>query len=80
MPGPTPQRDPTLATGGRPTQPCEDRRKGTGRNTTGQKEKTERNFNIMHWNAAGGINAPEKKVPLTERLNAEDNIYTTGQK
>ena len=67
-----PQRDPTLATGGRPTQPCEDRRKGTGRNTTGQQEKTERNFNIMHWNAAGGINAPEKKVPLTERLNAEE--------
>ena len=69
MPGPSPQRDPPLATGGHPTQPCEVRRRGERLKTTDMTGTNENKFNIMQWNAEGVSN---KKEILAARLCQED--------
>ena len=69
VPGPSPQRDPPLATGGHPTQPCEVRRRGERLQTTDMTGTNENKFNIMQWNAEGVSN---KKEILAARLCQED--------
>ena len=74
VPGPVPQRGPPHATGGHPVPMRGARFRRRRANATGRRTsdpgETPRPLNILQWNAEGVYN---KKIPLTERLYA-DNI------
>ena len=72
VPGPVPQKGPPRATGGHPVPLRGARLRRRRVNATGQTpdpEDTTRPLNILQWNAKGVLH---KKVPLTERLHAEN--------
>ena len=73
VPGPVPQKGPPHATGGHPVPMRGARFRRRRVNATGRRtsdpEETPRPLNILQWNAEGVYN---KKIPLTERLHAED--------
>ena len=70
MPGPSPPRGPSSATGGHLTSSCPARRRGARVRATDRDETpTPTNVSILQWNAEGVCN---KKVPLAERLHPEN--------